>query len=189
MAECLHIAQDTGSGRRKAGDRLEEGVSEDRDVFGDHQRDRSQNTEYDPAESDNDKSLSCVVRLVPEFDRSDRFSDGKIYYSQYDIHNGLLLPVTESAQSREYQKRADELRDDAEDLSDNVIIHVYASRPLSQYVLNVAESKLGGDDNNAVTHMDAGVSVGDNDPAAAADACDKDIGLHFQFGEGDSHHG
>ena len=98
-------------------------------------------------------------------------------------------PVAEPAQSREYQKRADELRDDAEDLSDNVIIHVYASRPLSQYVLNVAESKLGGDDNNAVTHMDAGVSVGDNDPAAAADACDKDIGLHFQFGEGDSHHG
>ena len=119
VAEGLDIRQDTGSGRRKAGYGLKKRVRKAGNVLCDHERDRSQDTDDDPAQSDNDKSFSCVVSLTLKLDRSDDLSDDKIDNGQYRVDNRLLLPVEQATEGRESQESPGELDHDSQYSPDN----------------------------------------------------------------------
>ena len=78
VAQGFDIAQDTGSRRRKAGDRLKQRVREVRDILRDHQRDRAQNTDDDPAHTYDHETFPCVVGVASELESGDDPSDHEI---------------------------------------------------------------------------------------------------------------
>ena len=123
VAQGFNIAQDTGSRRRKAGNCLKQGVRKVRDVLRDHQRDRAQNTDDDPAHTYDHKAFPCVVGVAAQFESGDDPSDHEIGDGQDHIDDRLFFPVEQSADSRESQECTGELNDDAEYFPNNGIIH------------------------------------------------------------------
>ena len=123
VAQGFDVAQDTGSRRRKAGNRLKQRVRKARDVLRDHQRDRAQNTDDDPAHAYDHKAFPCVVGVAAQLETGDDPSDHEIGNGQDHIYDRLFLPVEQSADSRESQECTGELNDDAEYFPNNGIIH------------------------------------------------------------------
>ena len=78
VAQGFDIAQDTGSRRRKAGYCLKKGVRKVRDILRDHQRDRAQNTDDDPAHTYDHETFPCVVGVASELESGDDPSDHEI---------------------------------------------------------------------------------------------------------------
>ena len=123
VAQGFDVAQDTGSRRRKAGDRLEQRVRKTRDVLRDHQRDRAQDTDDDPAHAYDHKSFPRVVGVAAQFETGDDPSDHEIGDGKNYVDDRLFLPVEQSADSRESQESTGELNDDTEYFPNNGIIH------------------------------------------------------------------
>ena len=116
VAQGFDIAQDTGSRRRKAGNRLKQSVRKVRNVLRDHQRDRAQNTDDDPAHTYDHKAFPRVIGVAAQFESGDDPSDHEIGDGQDHIDDRLF-------DSRESQECTGELNDDAEYFPNNGIIH------------------------------------------------------------------
>ena len=63
----------------------------------------------------------------------------------------------------------------------NILHAKSAGNPIPENVADITKSQMARDYDDAVAHMDARISVGYDDPAAAADAGDQDVGLDFEF--------
>ena len=123
VAQGFNVSENTGSRRRKAGNSLKQRVRKIRNIACDHERDGTQNTQDDPAQSDDDQSFSRVIGLIGQFERGDQPSGNEVHESKDKIYNDLFLSIEQSADCRKKEECADEFHDDTEDPANDRIIH------------------------------------------------------------------